>query len=531
MKPATSQTTSQPAAAGKRPAAIPASVAVTATPSEELRIGVTFKAAGDRPGPKEFNARFSARSIMSLAPEPLQMDKALDVLNRHGFESTVRGKLTASVRGTRAQFEKAFGTKLTAMASPEPQAAQFASVYFPAQGAPWNPDSEIKDVIDDAYIQWPHIYMSATKPATRRTERTRSTDIKLTAKTAGPSPNPPKVDFFHLIVPKGVAKLLNADKVHAAGVTGKGVRVVMVDTGFAHSHPYFAAHRFASTVALAPNASNRVTDRNGHGTGESANVFAVAPGVKFIGVKVENDTNPNVGASLLEGFQEALRHSPQVISISMGFDLCDPSTRKPLSKLPNNLIALEAEVQAAVASGICVVFSAGNGHYSFPGMMKEVISAGGVFVDHAGAMQASDYASAFKSAIYSGRNVPDFCGLVGLKPNADYIAFPIPPGSEIDVENSQHDGTKNNDGWGIFSGTSAAAPQLAGVCALLLEKDPKLTPSDIKAILKRTARDVSVGRANGSSDFPSMAGARASAGSDGATGTGLVDAFAAFKEL
>jgi subtilase family serine protease len=187
----------------------------------------------------------------------------------------VRGKLTASVRGTRAQFEKAFGTKLTAMASPEPQAAQFASVYFPAQGAPWNPDTEITDLIDDAYIQWPHIYMSATKLGTRRTgrtERTRSTDLKLMAKTSDPSSNPPKVDFFHLTVPKAVAKLLNADKVHAAGVMGKGARVVIVDTGFAHSHPYFAAHGFTSTVALAPRASNRASDRNGHGTGESARV-------------------------------------------------------------------------------------------------------------------------------------------------------------------------------------------------------------------------------------------------------------------
>jgi len=69
------------------------------------------------------------------------------------------------------------------------------------------------------------------------------------------------------------------------------------------------------------------------------------------------------------------------------------------------------------------------------------------------------------------------------------------------------------------------------VCVLLLEKDPTLIPSDIKAILERTAREVSVERANGSSDFPSMADARASSGTDGANGTQLVDAFAAFKEL
>lgn len=492
------------------------SSAASTQPSDELRIAVTFKAAGGMPGPKHFGARFSARSVMSLAPEPLHMDKAVDVLNRKGFETTVRGKLTASVRGTREQFEKVFGTKLIPMAAPHPQASQFASVYFPPDGAPWDPDPDVTDLIDDAYIQWPHVYMGAQVAAPQG--------------NAPPSPNPPGVPSFHLRVPDAIARLLNADKVHAAGVTGQGVHVVMIDTGFTHAHPYFTAQGLTSTVALAPHATNKTTDRNGHGTGQSANVFAVAPGVKFTGVKVENDENPSHGSSLLEGFQEALKHSPQIITISMGFDLAD-FARKPFSTLPNNLIALEAEVQAAVAAGICVIFSAGNGHYSFPGMMKEVISAGGVFVGPGGEMQASDYASAFKSEIYSGRSVPDFCGLVGMLPYADYIALPVTPACDIDVENAAHDGTAPNDGWALFSGTSAAAPQVAGVCALLLQKNPKLSPSDIKAILKRTARDVNVGHANPMSDFPALAGAGTSTGNDGATGAGLVDAFAAFREL
>jgi subtilisin family serine protease len=162
--------------------------------------------------------------------------------------------------------------------------------------------------------------------------------------------------------------------------------------------------------------------------------------------------------------------------------------------------------------------------------MKEVISAGGVFVNRLGEMTASNYASAFKSEIYSGRSVPDFCGLVGMLPHADYIMLPIPPRSEIDRDTSGHDGTAADDGWGLFSGTSAAAPQIAAVCALLLQKNPGLTPSDIKAVLKRTARDVSTGRANPASD-PAQRGVPASAGMDGATGSGLLDAFAAFRQV
>jgi subtilisin family serine protease len=169
-------------------------------------------------------------------------------------------------------------------------------------------------------------------------------------------------------------------------------------------------------------------------------------------------------------------------------------------------------------------------------MLPDVISAGGVFVDEDGDMQASDYASAFQSKIYSGRHVPDFCGLVGMQPHAAYIMLPIPPGCKVDREESKPDdgepgdGTKPTDGWGVFSGTSAAAPQLAGVCALLLQKNPGLTPADIKAVLRRTARDVTRGHANSASSDNGVP-MTATDGDDGATGAGLVDAFAAWKQV
>jgi subtilisin family serine protease len=168
-------------------------------------------------------------------------------------------------------------------------------------------------------------------------------------------------------------------------------------------------------------------------------------------------------------------------------------------------------------------------------MMPDVIAAGGVFIDEADQMQASDYASAFTSAIYSGRAVPDFCGLVGMRPNGNYIMLPLPPGCEYDRQMAQPhvgdtDGTAGDDGWSVFSGTSAAAPQLAGVCALLLERNPKLTPSEVKAVLRRTARDVQLGIANPDST-PGQGPKEAGQGDDGATGAGLVDAFAAWKQV
>jgi subtilisin family serine protease len=456
-----------------------------------------------------------------------------------GFRPTRRGKLSVSVRATCAVFEKTFGTQLSEVRLDPKLDYAFQSLYYPPDGAAWSMPPELANVLDDAYIQWPHIYMGrkaslrgvkrATKAIVTRGRAGRAATMAGLA--AGlPSATPPDVDFFHLNVPDGVTGLLNVDKVHKAGTTGKGVRVCMVDTGFAHSHPYFVSRGYKSSVDLAPHATNDATDLNGHGTGESANLFAVAPGIIFTGIKVDNDSDPRNGASLLEGFQQALLHNPQIISLSMGYDL-RATDGTQLRDLPNNMAALEAEIQAAVARGIIVVFSAGNGHFSFPGMMPNVISAGGVFVDEHGGMQASDYASAFQSNIYPGRSVPDFCGLVGMLPNAAYIELPVPPGSEIDREESKSgDGTAPDDGWGVFSGTSAAAPQLAGVCALLLEKNPGLTPQDAKSVLRRTARHVATGSANPSSNDNGI-GEPASTGDTGAAGSGLVDALAAFRQV
>lgn len=516
------------------------------TPSEEMRIGVTFRRRDGGPGPTNFDAPLSLETVQRFLPEPLEMDRAIYELGKLGFKLTQRGRLTASMRCSREIFEKVFGTMLSTFQLDTKQDYTFYSLYFPAQGAPWKPTAAIAELIDDAYIQWPHIYMATRRRGAvgKNSQRRRGASGKQPQRSSGgvatvllPSVDPPQVNYFHLEMPQDVPTLLNAAPVHRAGTTGKGIRVVMVDSGFAHqSHPFFAAHDFQSTVDLAPRAINDQTDLNGHGTGESTNVFSVAPGATFIGIKLDNDDDPRRGASLLEGFQAALQHKPHVISISLGYDLRDPQSGKQLTELPGNLAALEAEIQAAVASGIVVVFSAGNGHFSFPGMMPDVISAGGVFVDQESNMQASDYASAFESKIYVGRTVPDFSGLVGMLPHASYIMLPIPPNSEIDRETSDPqdgtagDGTRPDDGWGVFSGTSAAAPQLAGVCALLLAKDPKLAPSDIKAILRRTARSVLVGHANpASSDDRSPV--QAGPGDNGAAGAGLVDAFAAWQQV
>lgn len=471
-----------------------------------LRIAVTFRGRS-KTGPTKVPARLSSSSIMSFEPEPGEMEVAIEALRKRGFVVSGKGRMTVSVRGTAAQFESVFGTELTTIALDNSLFYSAPCVYYPPEGAPWNPDPILIELIDDAYIQWPHIYLSAPAVNAR----------------------PPEVDYFHLDVLNDVPAKLNVPPIHRERHHGEGIRVAMIDTGFDHSHPFFTRNGFTSSVVLAPSATNRCTDPGSHGTGESANVFAIAPKVTFIGVKLGDDADPYGGASILEGFQEALKHKPHVITVSMCYDLRELDGRTELESLPNGLKPLEAEIQAAIAAGIVVVFSAGNGHYAFPASMPEVLSVGGTFIAEDGAMRASDYASAFTSTIYSGRHVPDVCGLVGMLPYGDYIMLPVPPGQDIDTLNAVHDGTTPGDGWAVFSGTSAAAPQIAAVCALLLQKNPALTPAEIKALLTRTAVDVLDGAANPATD-PEGVGIKAGPGTDGATGAGLVDAYAAWLQ-
>jgi hypothetical protein len=54
------------------------------------------------------------------------------------------------------------------------------------------------------------------------------------------NPFPPKKGYWHLQVPHDVSLGCNADRAHRAGTTGRGINVVMVDSGH-FAHPFFSA--------------------------------------------------------------------------------------------------------------------------------------------------------------------------------------------------------------------------------------------------------------------------------------------------
>lgn len=340
-----------------------------------------------------------------------------------------------------------------------------------------------------------------------------------------PAPIPPSVGRFHLRVPDDVATILGAAEAHRADQRGAGVTVAMVDSGW-YRHPFFTAHGYTvePPVTVIP-GTNPARDPHGHGTGESANVFAIAPECTLRPYRAADDRGNLVGA--LAAFVRAKQGTPDVLTNSWGGDYSDPVPPQPD---PADR-ALGLEIRDAIAQNIVVVFAAGNGSFSAEAQVPGVISAGGVYSDAGLELQASDYASGYHSEWFGGVDVPLVSGLVGMRPRASYIMMPIPAGCPIDVERAAAgggdppDGTSANDGWALFSGTSAACPQVAGAAAVLRGVKPGATPEEVADALASTAVDVRVGRNHPRFNNP------AGPGRDLATGFGLINVSAAAQAI
>lgn len=435
----------------------------------------------------------NSENVANFFSDENLVTKAVAQLQQAGFEVLQVTSTTINIAGTKEVYQKAFNTQIVAEERPtikafgEVTTATFLdSPNTALSGLISTKGTPFEDTLEGVAIEEPRYFMGASMFA-------------------------PLKSYWHLRIPGDISLGTNADKAHRSGITGKGVKVAMCDSGW-YKHPYFEGRGYkAAPVTLGPGATLPLKDESGHGTGESANIFAVAPDVSFLPVKMSFVNS--IGA-----FNTAVDLKPDIITCSWG-------SHKPLGPLSAADVALAAAVAAAVASGITVIFSAGNGQSGFPGQHPDVISAGGVFMDKNERLQASDYASGFISAIYPGRRSPDLCGLVGMKPKAAYIMLPVEPFDDIDAGlsgNTHPDGdeTDPKDGWAAFSGTSAAAPQLAGAAALIKQACPTFTPVQVRKVLMQGARDVKTGNASSSTGSP-----EATVGTDIATGNGLVDAY------
>jgi hypothetical protein len=475
----------------KRSAKKPAKKRETPTIPRRIFANVSPRSLG---GVSLFEAgpQITASTVPNFFSEPEVINRAAVRLQEAGFEILQITQSTINIAGSASLYNQAFNTTIVAEERPviKPQEGETTATFLDTReteipGLIRTTGTAFEDLIEGVALEEPRYFMA-------------------------PSAFPPLKEYWHLDVPAGVSLGCNADRAHRSGITGLGIKVAMVDSGW-YKHPFFVRRGYrAAPVVLGPAAANPLKDESGHGTGESANIFSVAPDVELLPVKI-NFVNSK-GA-----FDAAVGLGPDIITCSWG-------SSKQFGPLSAADQALAASIATAVASGIIVIFSAGNGHWGFPGQHPDVISAGGVFMDVDESLRASDYASGFMSNIYANRRVPDLSGLVGMQPGASYIMLPLEPNDDIDQikaggTHPPGDETADDDGWAAFSGTSAAAPQLAGAAALIKQACPRLSPVEVRAMLMKGAVDVTAGQCH-----PNTGANPAVVGPDLATGNGLVDA-------
>jgi serine protease AprX len=436
------------------------------------------------------------QNVKSYLPDDHTRHNAVAELQKLGFDVDHVAPTHLSISGDASLFEQVFGAKLAAKSHPG----------FSGQRP-------------EAY----HVYFEADRPLSVPGPLSRLIDAIELAKPAAffVSPTPPKVRYPHISVPDDVATAMDATAAHKMGVTGAGITLAMVDSGFMTPfHPYYRARDYdIRPLESYPGDNSPGDDDIGHGTGASACALAVAPRVRLTMYKAISDSS-----SLTAAFSRAALAKPDIISNSWG--IMDGFGN------PQESTALRLAINHAVADGIVVLFATGNneGPVSWPASEPAVISVGGVFWSGGGRVTASSFCRSGTNYINKNRECPDVCGLSGMAPQGVYIALPTQPASRIDQSYAgktfpNGDETPPDDGWVVASGTSVATPMVAGVCALLMQHDPDLRgrPGSVRDALERSCLDVVCG----SSASCLLAGP----GRDDATGFGLAQAYNAILAM
>ncbi|MET8291435.1 S8 family serine peptidase [Streptomyces sp. NPDC005132] len=262
---------------------------------------------------------------------------------------------------------------------------------------------------------------------------------------------------------------IGAPKAWGAGGTGAGVRVAVLDSGADTTHPDLANRIVASRSFVA---GEDVIDRNGHGTHTASTVVGtgaasdgkergVAPGADLLVGKVLDDNGSGPISGIIAGMEWAARtEHAKVINMSLGTPAWHTQD-DPLSQAVNQLSS-ETGALFVIAAG-----NSGNNPYSVsaPGTADAALTVG--------AVDAFDHLADFSSA---GPRMNDDA----LKP--DLTA----PGVDVLAARSQQmswgEGYYRSD-----SGTSMAAPHVAGAAVLLAQKHPTWTGQRIKDALMSTS--------------------------------------------
>jgi subtilisin family serine protease len=254
--------------------------------------------------------------------------------------------------------------------------------------------------------------------------------------------------------------------------SGKGVKIAIIDDGVDVNHEDLRG----AFIALY-DSSTKTTDvynaDDGHGTSVAGIIAARSNGVGIRGIASRAEViflkykELMSDAETIELFNKAEEFGADIINCSWGtYDVSD-AVKAKIVDLANN---------GRNGKGTLIVFAVGNDDIDLDAendesSIEEVIAVGATDEENLRA-RYSNYGSSLDvmapGGYYVGLTTTDNRGYSGYA-DGDYVFY-----------NSSKS----------FIGTSAAAPVVSGVLAILLEKYPDLTREEVFALLKRTSDKV-----------------------------------------
>ena len=250
---------------------------------------------------------------------------------------------------------------------------------------------------------------------------------------------------------------LNIQTAKSMGLTGNGIKIAILDTGINLDHPDLKISGGQSFVE----GISTFDDDFGHGTHVAGIIAAqdneigtigVAPDSQIYSVKVLNKFGEGVQSNVIAGINWAIEQQMDVINLSI--------TSQQGSYL------LKEALQKAYDKGIIIVAASGNYPTNniegtdvlYPARYPSVIAVGSIDEN----LKKSSFS-------YYGNSL-------------DFVA----PGEKIRstyIENSDF-------GYSELTGTSMAAPYVAGIAALYMQQYPMMSNVEIRHLMQRNAMDL-----------------------------------------
>lgn len=298
-----------------------------------------------------------------------------------------------------------------------------------------------------------------------------------------------------------------------AGYAGSNVGIAVLDTGvskhadlsdsifqYSFLNGAYPIPEIVNGQVVAQSSSAR-EDGFGHGTHvagllsgsgveSDAHFKGSATGAKVLALQVLDENGQGSMSDVMAALDWLLSYGPyfdiRVVNLSLGKGISESNATDPLVLAVENLWD----------AGMVVVVAAGNEGYegsmtvTSPGNSRKVITVGSLTDNATGLDHSDDYVSSFSS---QGPTIGDLVLKPDLLAPGNRVIGAATKNSKLGqllksrLKSCKKNGCSDDAVYLEMSGTSMATPIVSAAVALMLDKDPTLSPATVKARLMRSA--------------------------------------------